>query len=92
MADNQQPNAGDQAAEAVAKLHLDEATGEMISKTELKKRQKAREREAARRERQAARGPAPVNNNNAEARERELTPNQVGEPGSIRHLYATGQF
>lgn len=78
MADNQQqPSAGDQAAEAVGKLHLDDVTGEMISKTELKKRQKTREREAAKKEKQAAKGPAPQSKKSAEAQEKDLTPNQV---------------
>lgn len=66
------------AAAAVAKLHLDEVTGEMISKTELKKRQKQREKEAAR-EKKAAANPKPqaAGNKSAEAAEKELTPNQV---------------
>lgn len=80
MADNQ-PTAGadDAAAAAVAKLHLDDVTGEMISKTELKKRQKARDKEAAKKEKQAA-NPTPAagtSSRNAEAAEKELTPNQV---------------
>ena len=33
--------------EAVANLHLDDVTGEMISKSEFKKRLKAREKEEA---------------------------------------------
>lgn len=88
MADN--PNAADQtgsaaeaAAAGVAKLHLDEATGEMISKSELKKRQKLREKEAAKKEKAAA-NPKPQtttsgssSSKNAEAAEKELTPNQV---------------
>lgn len=68
------------AAAAVAKLHLDDATGEMVSKTELKKRQKAREKDAARKERQAAHPPpaaAAASARSAEAAEKELTPNQV---------------
>lgn len=80
MADNQ-PTAGDagaDAAAAVAKLHLDEVTGEMISKTELKKRQKVREREAAKKEKADKAGPAAgAGKKSAEAAEKELTPNQV---------------
>ena len=81
MADNQ-PTAGDagaaDAAAAVAKLHLDEVTGEMISKTELKKRQKLREKEAAKKEKADKAGPAPgAGKKNTEAAEKELTPNQV---------------
>jgi lysyl-tRNA synthetase class 2 len=78
MADNQQPPAADQAAEAVSKLHLDEVTGEMVSKSELKKRQKTREREAAKKEKQAAKGPVQESAKSAEAKEKDLTPNQVG--------------
>lgn len=84
MADNQ-PTAGDAAVDAVAaaasKLHLDEVTGEMISKTELKKRQKAREKDAQKKEKDAAnkdKKPAQAaGKKNAEASEKELTPNQV---------------
>lgn len=79
MADNQPTAPGDDAAAAVAKLHLDDVTGEMISKTELKKRQKARDKEAAKKEKQAA-NPTPAagpSSKNAEAAEKELTPNQV---------------
>lgn len=67
-----------EAAAAVAKLHLDEVTGEMISKTELKKRQKQREKEAAKKEKAAANPKPPAaSTKNAEAAEKELTPNQV---------------
>lgn len=84
MADKQ-PTAGDAAvdaaAAAVSKLHLDEVTGEMISKTELKKRQKAREKEAQKKEKDAAnkdKKPAQAaGKKSAEASEKELTPNQV---------------
>ncbi|KAF4127034.1 lysyl-tRNA synthetase, class II [Geosmithia morbida] len=93
MADNQQPSAGDQAAEAVGKLHLDEVTGEMISKTELKKRQKTREKEAAKKEKQAAKGPAQTSKKSAEAQEKELTPNQYFEIRSrtVNELHAKGK-
>lgn len=43
MADQATP---DNVAEAVQKLVLDEATGEMVSKSELKKRVKKRETDA----------------------------------------------
>lgn len=84
MADNA-ATAGDaavgDAAAAVAKLWLDEVTGEKVSKSELKKRQKQREKEAAKKEKEAAKGPAPdaakAGKKNAEAAEKELTPNQV---------------
>lgn len=80
--------AGDQvdkdAAAAVAKLHLDEATGEMVSKTELKKRLKARQREAEKAGKQAATAstaapesaPRP-SAGDAEAAEKDLNPSQV---------------
>ena len=72
-----QHNAGDQAAEAVAKLHLDDVTGEMISKTELKKRQKARQKDEEKAKKAAAKGPVQKSAKSAEAAEKELTPNQV---------------
>lgn len=84
MADKHQalndPGAGEAAAAAVAKLHLDDATGEMISKTELKKRQKQREKEAAKKEKDAAKpagAAGGASKKNAEAAEKDLTPNQV---------------
>lgn len=59
-------------------LILDEATGEMVSKTELKKRQKAREKEAKKAEREAARPPPAVGKRkagSAEEDEAKLNPN-----------------
>jgi lysyl-tRNA synthetase class 2 len=93
MADNQQPPAADQAAEAVSKLHLDEVTGEMVSKSELKKRQKTREREAAKKEKQAAKGPVQESAKSAEAKEKDLTPNQYFEIRSrvVNDLHAKGK-
>lgn len=79
MADNQTP-AVEEAAAAVAKLYLDEVTGEQVSKTELKKRTKQREREAEKAkkaEAAAAANPAAAKPKNTEASEKELTPNQV---------------
>ena len=84
MADAQQPNAGDQAAEAVSKLHLDEVTGEMISKTELKKRQKARQKDEEKAKKAAAKGPVQKSAKSAEAAEKELTPNQVRREAAAR--------
>ncbi|ODA77777.1 hypothetical protein RJ55_06379 [Drechmeria coniospora] len=83
-------SAGDAAAAAVAKLHLDEVTGEMISKTELKKRQKAREKEAAKKEKQSAKPQPAASAKNAEAAEKELTPNQYYEIRSraVNELHA----
>lgn len=82
MSENPPPPAtgADAAAESVAKMHLDEVTGEMISKSELKKRQKSRQKEAEKKEKEAARAasgkPAPKPKS-AEDSEKELTPNQV---------------
>ncbi|KAG5934907.1 hypothetical protein E4U59_005906 [Claviceps monticola] len=97
MADNPATSgepAVDAAAAAVAKLHLDEVTGEMISKTELKKRQKQREKEAAK-EKKAAENPKPkaAGNKSAEAAEKELTPNQYFEIRSraVNELHAQGK-
>jgi len=61
--------------EEVANLHLDDVTGERVSKTELKKRQKARQKEAAK----AAKGPAAVPNKPKVPGEEELNPNQYHE-------------
>lgn len=85
MADNQPPSGEnaptvDAAAASVAKLHLDEVTGNMVSKTELKKLQKAREKEAAKKEKAEKSGAAPAGAQkpkSSEAAEKELTPNQV---------------
>lgn len=84
MADNQNPPADSGVADAtasVAKLLLDEVTGEMISKTELKRRQKNREKEAKKKEKDAAsaakEGSNPKPAKGGEAAEKELTPNQV---------------
>ena len=84
MAENPPPNAGagaaDAAADAVAKLHLDEVTGEMISKSELKKRQKNRQKEADKKEKAdklAASGAPVPKPKSTEDSEKDLTPNQV---------------
>jgi hypothetical protein len=83
MADNNAPAPADGgAADAVAKLHLDDVTGEMISKTELKRRQKVRDREASKKEKNASKPAPPAGQNakkekNAEAAEKDLSPNQV---------------
>jgi lysyl-tRNA synthetase class 2 len=66
-----------QEAEAsMANLFLDEVTGEKVSKTELKKRQKARERDAKKKEKAAAAPPKPASKKvSAEEEEANLTPN-----------------
>ncbi|PMD65675.1 putative Lysyl-tRNA synthetase, cytoplasmic [Hyaloscypha bicolor E] len=67
--------------EPMANLHLDEVTGEMVSKSELKKRNKQRQKEEEKRAREAAAPPKPVaaKKSNAEADEKELNPNQYFE-------------
>jgi lysyl-tRNA synthetase class 2 len=67
------------AAAATSELHLDEVTGERVSKTELKKRQKLRQKEADKAAKLASR-PAPVaaagpKKSNAENEEKHLNPN-----------------
>jgi lysyl-tRNA synthetase class 2 len=63
--------------EGVAKLLLDEVTGERVSKTELKKRQKQRQKEAEKKAKAAAAPPKPVKEkkSNAEEDEKDLNPN-----------------
>lgn len=79
MADSTAPT--EPPTEQVAKLLLDEVTGEMISKTELKKRQKQRERDAKKQAKAAAAPAQPVasKKKNAEDEEKDLTPNQYFE-------------
>ncbi|KAH6647504.1 lysyl-tRNA synthetase [Truncatella angustata] len=78
MADSSAPST-EQVADQVANLHLDEVTGERISKTELKKRQKKREQEAKKAQKAAAAPPKEKKEKNAEQNEAELTPNQYFE-------------
>lgn len=73
MADQEAPT------EAVANLHLDEVTGEKVSKSELKKRQKAREIAVKKAEKAAAAPPKQAKTKSAEEDESELTPNQYFE-------------
>ncbi|VVT53029.1 uncharacterized protein SAPINGB_P003368 [Magnusiomyces paraingens] len=70
-------NAVEQAAEQLQKTYLDEETGEQVSKSELKKRQKAREVAKKKAEKAAAR-PAPAASA-SKPKEEELTPNQYFE-------------
>ncbi|KAL2756004.1 hypothetical protein ACRALDRAFT_2104626 [Sodiomyces alcalophilus JCM 7366] len=67
--------------EQVANLHLDDVTGEMVSKSELKKRQKMRQKEAQKIEKAAAAPPKPAaaKKTNAEAEEKALDPRQYFE-------------
>lgn len=75
MADAPAPSAP--IEEQVANLHLDEVTGERVSKSELKKRQKQRMKEEEKKKKEAAAPPKPVKEkkSNAEAEEKELNPN-----------------
>ncbi|KAF2136229.1 uncharacterized protein K452DRAFT_302916 [Aplosporella prunicola CBS 121167] len=76
----------DKAVEAVtggdsSNLLLDEVTGERVSKTELKRRQKQREKDAKKAEKAAAAPPKAKKEKavSAEDEEKELTPNQYFE-------------
>ncbi|KAH8173635.1 tRNA synthetases class II (D, K and n) domain-containing protein [Sarocladium implicatum] len=101
MAENPPPNAGapaavDAVADAAAKLHLDEVTGEMISKSELKKRQKNRQKEAEKKqkaEKLAASGAPAPKPKSTEDSEKDLTPNQYFEIRSraVDALHAQGK-
>lgn len=64
-------------AQEAANLHLDEVTGEKVSKSELKKRQKGREQEKKKAEKAAAAPPKTEKKKaaSAEANEAELNPN-----------------
>ncbi|KAG0262069.1 lysyl-tRNA synthetase [Actinomortierella ambigua] len=79
-------NAPVAADQQETKLYKDEVTGEMVSKTELKKRQKQRERDAKKAEKAAA---APASaakeaKKSAADEEEELTPNKYFEIRSKR--------
>ena len=63
------------AAEGVANLHLDEVTGEKVSKTELKRRQKLRAQEEKKQQRAAAAPAQAEKKRPAENDESNLTPN-----------------
>ncbi|KAJ2163109.1 lysyl-tRNA synthetase [Coemansia sp. RSA 552] len=65
-------------ADAAQNLQKDPVTGEMISKSELKRRIKQREREAKKAAKPAA-APAPKATGSAEKEEEELSPNQYFE-------------
>ncbi|KAK7746187.1 lysyl-tRNA synthetase [Diatrype stigma] len=80
------------ATEAVGKLHLDEVTGEMVSKTELKKRQKKREKDGKKESKQPAEQ-AEKKTKSAEEDESNLSPNQYFEIRSktVNELHAQGK-
>lgn len=77
MADAPETSAVAAATTGVANMQLDEVTGELVSKSELKKRQKQRQKDAAKKEKEAAAPPkaAVAKKSNAEADEKELNPN-----------------
>ena len=66
------PNAVQEAEASVAKLLLDDVTGEKVSKSELKKRQKNREREAKKKEKGTTAPPKPKKAVSAEEEEANL--------------------
>lgn len=74
MADTTAPAA---PVEALANLHLDEVTGERVSKSELKKRVKQRQKDEAKAAKDAAAPPKAVvaKKSSDEADEKELNPN-----------------
>ncbi len=69
-------DAGGSLAQDTANLHLDEVTGERVSKSELKKRQKQRQLEEKKKEKAAAAPPkAEKKATSAEMDESNLNPN-----------------
>ncbi|KAI9708601.1 MAG: lysyl-tRNA synthetase [Bogoriella megaspora] len=88
-----QPSNPEEASSSLQNLHLDEITGERVSKTELKKRQKQRQVEAKKAEKAAAAPPKAKKASTAEQDEMELTPNQYFEIRSraINRLRETHQ-
>ena len=73
MAD-QQPPAQPAAAESAENLHTDPVTGEKISKSELKRRTKQRERDEKKKEKEAALPARPKKEKKEDGAE-ELNPN-----------------
>jgi len=81
MADSSAP-APAPPTDEMANLHLDEVTGERVSKTELKKRQKQRQKEAEKAKKAAAAPPKAASGkpkNAAGEEEKDLNPNQYYE-------------
>ncbi|KAB8234884.1 hypothetical protein ETB97_006381 [Aspergillus alliaceus] len=79
-----EPNAVKEVEASMANLLLDEVTGEKVSKSELKRRQKLREKEAKKKEKEAAAPPKAEKKTSAEDEEANLTPNQYFEIRSKR--------
>ncbi|KAJ5928891.1 lysyl-tRNA synthetase [Penicillium verhagenii] len=73
-----------EAEVSMANLLLDEVTGEKVSKSELKRRQKLREKENKKKEKEAAAPPKAEKKVSAEDDESNLTPNQYFEIRSKR--------
>lgn len=70
----------EQISEQVAKLHLDEVTGEQVSKSELKKRQKQRQKDAERAEKAKKLAESkPTDAKKKKDTLQDLTPNQYFE-------------
>ena len=63
----------------MANLQLDTVTGEMVSKSELKKRLKLREKDAKKKEKAAAAPPKAEKKASEEDEEANLTPNVCSE-------------
>lgn len=61
----------------MANMHLDEVTGEKVSKSELKKRMKQRAKDEEKKKKEAAMPPKPAatKKTSAEVDEKELNPN-----------------
>jgi lysyl-tRNA synthetase class 2 len=64
-----------EAEAAMVNLILDEVTGEKVSKSELKRRQKAREKDAKKKGKDAAAPPKVEKRASVEDEESDLTPN-----------------
>lgn len=79
MADS---NPVQEAEASLANLLLDEVTGEKVSKSELKRRQKTREKDAKKKEKTAAAPPKAEKKVSEEEEESNLTPN-VSKAGAI---------
>ena len=80
----------DDATKSMAKLQLDEETGELVSKAELKKRQQKRARKAAQekaRQEKAAAGPVPAAQPAAKAEEQPLDPDAMFKQGFLDDVY-----
>lgn len=69
-----------QVGEQLGNLHLDEVTGEKVSKSELKKRQKHRDTEKKKKAKAAAAPPKAEKKVSAEEEESNLTPNVSKSP------------